>query len=149
MYNFICSLIDLGGCEESAAGNENASVFEKRSRVSRSSVMRLPLAALTIKDGQTGTATLSVFPLGGFAQAVQFTCWTVPANVTCSFSQAQVTPDGVYPSNVTLTVNTSGTLAPNTGRSNLWAVTSTFALAGILLPFGKRKRWRSPLLRSA
>jgi hypothetical protein len=102
-------------------------------------------AALTIKDGQTGTATLSVFPLGGFSQAVQFTCGTLPTNVTCSFSPAQVTPDGVHPSNVTLTLNTSGTLAKNSGKNNLWAVTSTFALAGILLPFGRRKGWKLSL----
>jgi large repetitive protein len=102
-------------------------------------------ANMTIKDGLTGTATLSVFPLGGFSQAVQFSCGTLPAHVSCSFSQAQVTPDGVHPSNVTLTVNTNGTLANNTGMSSLWAVTSTFALAGILVPFGKRKRWKISL----
>jgi hypothetical protein len=102
-------------------------------------------SALTIRDGQTGTATLSVFPLGGFSQAVQFSCGTLPAHVSCNFSQAQITPDGVHPSNVTLTVNTKGTLANNTGKSSLWAVTSTFALAGILLPFGKRKGWKISL----
>jgi hypothetical protein len=102
-------------------------------------------SALTIEDGQTGTATLSVFPLGGFSQAVQFSCGTLPAHVSCSFSQAQVTPDGVHPSNVTLTVNTGGKLANNMGKSSLWALTSTFALAGVLLPFRRRKGWKTSL----
>jgi Pro-kumamolisin, activation domain/Bacterial Ig-like domain (group 3) len=102
-------------------------------------------SALTIEDGQTGTATLSVFPLGGFSQTVQFSCGTLPAHVSCSFSQAQITPDGVHPSNVTLTVNTGGKLASNIGESGLWAVTSTFALTGVLLPFRRRRGWKTSL----
>jgi glycerol uptake facilitator-like aquaporin len=76
---------------------------------------------------------------------VQFSCGTLPAHVSCSFSQAQVTPDGVHPSNVTLTVNTGGKLASNIGKSGLWAVTSTFALAGVLLPFRRRRGWKTSL----
>jgi hypothetical protein len=103
-------------------------------------------ATLTIKDGQTGTATLSVFPLGGFTQAVQFSCGTLPANVSCAFSQSTVTPDGVHPSNVTLTVNTSRLLASRIGDGRLLAFTSAFALAGMLLPFGGRKRFKTTLV---
>lgn len=102
--------------------------------------------ALTIKDGQTGTATLSVFPLGGFAQAVQFSCGTLPEKVSCTFSQSTVTPDGVHPSNVTLTVNTNSLSASRTGNTTLWALTSTFALAGVLLPLGGRRRIKTLLV---
>jgi hypothetical protein len=102
-------------------------------------------ATLTIKDGLTGTATLSVFPLGGFSQAVQFSCGTLPAKVSCAFSQSTVTPDGVHPSNITLTVNTSSLLASRIGDGRLLAFTSAFALAGVLLPFGGRKRFKSTL----
>jgi pro-kumamolisin-like protein/Big-like domain-containing protein len=103
-------------------------------------------ATLTIKDGQTGAATLSVFPLGGFSQAVQFSCGTLPAKVSCAFGQSTVTPDGVHPSNVTLTVNTSSLLAKRIGNSRLLAFTSAFALAGVLLPFGGRKRFKTTLV---
>ncbi len=107
-------------------------------------VQALP-ANITIKDGQTGTATLNVIPLGGFSQAVQFSCGTLPANVSCIFSQANVTPDGVHPSIVMLTVKTSGLLASRIGNGSLWAFTSTITLAGVLLPFGRRRRYKTTL----
>lgn len=98
-------------------------------------------ANLTIAGGQSGTAALNVIPLGGFSQALQFSCGTVPANVTCSFSPASVTPDGVNPSTVTLTVKTTGALASQMGSGALWAATSTALLGGVLLlPFGRRRR---------
>jgi hypothetical protein len=101
-------------------------------------------ATLTIKDGQSGTATLSVFPLGGFAQAVQFSCGTLPSHVSCNFSHPSVIPDGVHPSIITLTVNTSGLQASQTGNA-WWGVSSTLALAGVLLPFGGRRRSKTTL----
>jgi hypothetical protein len=101
---------------------------------------------LTIKDGQTGAATLSVFPLGGFSQAVQFSCGTLPAKVSCAFSQSTVTPDGVHPTNVTLTVNTNSQVASRIRDGRLLAFTLAFALAGLLLPFGGRKRFRTALV---
>jgi Pro-kumamolisin, activation domain/Bacterial Ig-like domain (group 3) len=101
--------------------------------------------AMTIKDGQSGVATISVFPLGGFAQPVQLSCGMLPANVSCHFSQASVTPDGVHPSNATLTINTSRVAASNNGNNRLWAVTSTFAFGFVLLPFVSRKRLKISL----
>jgi hypothetical protein len=100
---------------------------------------------LTIKDGQTGIATISVFPLGGFAQTVQMSCGTLPTNVSCTFSPASVTPDGVHPSNIMLTVNTSHLLASHSGNGRLWAVTSTLAFGLVLLPFGTRRRLKTSL----
>jgi len=103
-------------------------------------------ATLTIHEGQAGTATLTVFPLGGFSQAVRFSCGSLPAKVSCAFSQSQVTPDGVHPSNVSLTVNTSGLVASRIGNGGLLAITSTFALVAVVLPFGGRKRLRGALV---
>jgi len=99
-------------------------------------------ASLTIQDGQTGTATLNIIPMGGFSQPVQASCGPVPANVTCSFNPASVTPDGVHPATIMLAIKTSGAVASKLGESRLWAATSTFGLAGLLLPFGWRKRRR-------
>jgi len=99
-------------------------------------------STLTIKDGQSGMTSISVFPLGGFAQAVQLSCGTLPVNVSCNFSQTNVTPDGVHPSNVTLTVNTSRLAASRKGNNGLWAVTSTLAFGLVLLPFLDRRHLR-------
>jgi Pro-kumamolisin, activation domain/Bacterial Ig-like domain (group 3) len=99
-------------------------------------------ASLTIQDGQTGTATLNIIPLGGFSQPVQASCGSVPANVSCSFNPASVTPDGVHPATIMLAIKTGNAVASKVGESRLWAATSTFGLAGLLLPFGWRKRRR-------
>ena len=104
-------------------------------------------ATLTIQEGQTGTATLNIIPLGGFSQTVQASCVTVPANVSCSFTPSAVTPDGVHPATITLAIKTSGAVSSLVGGSpvvpsRLWAATSTFGLAALLLPFGWRRRRR-------
>ena len=99
-------------------------------------------ATLTIQDGQTGTASLNIIPLGGFSQPVQASCGTLPANVSCSFSPATVTPDGVHPATIMLAIKTGGALASRVGDSRLWAATSSFGLAGVLLPLGWRRRRR-------
>jgi hypothetical protein len=102
-------------------------------------------ASLTVKNGQSGTASVSVFPLGGFAQAVQLSCGTLPANVSCTFSPASVTPDGIHPSNAALTVSTAHMVAKHVGSGRLWAISSTFALGFVLLPFGTRRRLKTGL----
>lgn len=98
-------------------------------------------ATLNIQAGQSGTATLNLIPLGGFAQTVQFSCGTLPANVSCGFSPASVTPDGVNPSTTTLTVKTSGALLSRAGNSAIWSVSATALPGGmLLLPLGRRRR---------
>jgi hypothetical protein len=98
-------------------------------------------ATLNIQPGQSGTATLNLIPLGGFSQTVQFSCGTLPPNVTCAFSPSSVTPDGVNPSVTTLTVKTGGAQLSRAGNSAIWSVSATVLLGGVLLlPFGKRRR---------
>jgi hypothetical protein len=94
---------------------------------------------LTIQEGQTGTATLNIIPLGGFSLPVQATCGTLPANVTCSFSPATATPDGVHPATIMLAIRTGNAVAERIGGTGTWAGISTFGLAGVLLPFGWRR----------
>ena len=105
--------------------------------------------SLTIQGGQSGTAALNVIPLGGYSQAVQFSCGPLPAGVGCVFSQSSVTPDGVHPSTATLTIKTSVVMASRTGNSAFWAVSATGLLSGmLLLPFGKRRHVKGSLLLS-
>jgi hypothetical protein len=62
-------------------------------------------STLTIVAGQTGTASLTVTPSGGFNQAVTFACSGLPASSQCSFSPATLTPSG-SPASTTLTITT-------------------------------------------
>jgi len=93
-----------------------------------------------IHDGTTGTASFNVVPLGGFAQAVQLSCGAVPVNVSCKFSKSSVTLDGVNPTVVTLTIGTNRLMARADGTSRWGGALATFAVAGLLLPFGMRRR---------
>jgi hypothetical protein len=102
-------------------------------------------SSLTIKNGQTGIATVSVFPLGGFAQAVQLSCGNLPTNLSCAFSPASVTLDGVHTASVALTISTTHTVAKQFGSGRLWAISSTFVLGFVLLPFGTRRRLKTGL----
>ena len=107
-------------------------------------------SSLTIKQGSTGTTTITVTPSGGFNQKVSFSCSGLPADTTCSFSPSNVTPDGTN-ATVTdmLTVATdvnSASLRPSDspGRhpfasdSALLAIT-VFGLGGL---FVRRRRLR-------
>ena len=95
---------------------------------------------LTIQDGSTGTASFNLVPLGGFAQSVQFSCGALPANVSCTFSKSSVTLDGTNPSVVTLSISTLGPVAKLNDGHVGWPASTAVVLAGLLLPFGLRKR---------
>jgi Pro-kumamolisin, activation domain/Bacterial Ig-like domain (group 3) len=109
-------------------------------------VQALP-ATLNIKQGQSGSATFNMIPVGGFAQAIQLACSQLPANVSCTFTQPTVTLDGVHPGTASLVINTNGSgTASHLKKSSLWAIPSGAALAGLLLiPFGKRRRLKITL----
>jgi hypothetical protein len=65
---------------------------------------------MTIAQGQSGTATLTVTPLFGYSGTVQFACNGLPAHSACSFSptSAVLTSDS-DPITVMVTVTTTGT----------------------------------------
>jgi hypothetical protein len=102
-------------------------------------------STLTLTAGQTGTATISVIPLGGSTQTVAFSCGSLPSNITCAFAPASVTLDGVNPGTVKVTVSASVVTASAVAKSHLWGAASTIALAGLLVPFGRRKQLKSLL----
>jgi sugar lactone lactonase YvrE len=64
---------------------------------------------LTIKAGQSGTATVTLTPVGGYAGSVTLGCENLPAYTTCAFSQSgTVTLTGNnQPVQVTLTIQTN------------------------------------------
>jgi subtilase family serine protease len=97
-------------------------------------------STLTVASGQTGTATISVIPLGGSTQTVAFTCGTLPAGLTCAFVPASVTLDGVNPGTVKVTVSAGSVAASAVAKSSIWGAASAIAFAGLLLPFARRKK---------
>ena len=48
-------------------------------------------ASLTISRGSSGTSTVTLSPVGGYAGTVTLACGILPAHVTCSFSNASFT----------------------------------------------------------
>ena len=63
-------------------------------------------SSLTIRQGQSGTATFTVTPTNGFNSPVSFGCTGLPAKASCTFNPASVTPNGSAVT-TTLTVSTT------------------------------------------
>jgi len=63
---------------------------------------------LSIVQGQTGTATLTVTPQYGYTGTIQFACSGLPALTTCTFSPTSAAITDNNPVAVTLTVTTTG-----------------------------------------
>jgi hypothetical protein len=92
--------------------------------------------SLTVQQGQTGTATFTITPIGGFDQAIQFSCSGLPVHSNCSFNPGIITPNGAaVTSTLTITtdVNTSLLADPNRGLSIALASYSRIAIGSCLL----------------
>jgi Big-like domain-containing protein/VCBS repeat protein len=61
----------------------------------------------TIQPGQSAMFTITASPLNGFNGVINFDCGSLPAGITCQFSPADLTLDGVNPSSVQLTISSS------------------------------------------
>ncbi|HEY0308750.1 MAG TPA: MBG domain-containing protein, partial [Acidobacteriaceae bacterium] len=68
-------------------------------------------ASLSIKQGGTGSTTLTLTPLNGYAGQLTLGCTTLAQYASCAFSPMTVTLNGVSPVTVTLTVSTSAKVA--------------------------------------
>jgi subtilase family serine protease len=82
--------------------------------------------SLSLTAGQSQVVVITITPLNGYNQAVNFTnspnsstgsCSGMPAGVTCTFSSGSVPLNGSTPSTVQMTVATAATMAPATGAS--------------------------------
>jgi hypothetical protein len=106
-------------------------------------------AQLTVGPGQSASATLSVLPIGGSTQTIQFSCGSLPANLTCTFAPATVTLDGTNIALVKMTVqNGPPTTALLTNKS-LMGIGGSVAFALMLVPFGRRRRLKVFLIIGA
>jgi hypothetical protein len=68
-------------------------------------------AALTVNQGASGTSTITITRINGFASAVTFSTGTLPAGVTASFNPATTTTSGT---SSVLTLAASATAATGT-----------------------------------
>jgi hypothetical protein len=98
---------------------------------------------VSVREETNGVVSVNLVPLGGFAQPVQLSCGSLPANLSCTFNKSSVALDGVTPSVVTLTVAISHKQASNFGVDHWQAALGSIALAGLLLPLGMRRRWKT------
>jgi hypothetical protein len=73
----------------------------------------------TIEPGQSAIFSITATPLNGFTGTINFDCGPMPADITCQFSPASISLDGVNPATVQLTVGSSaqmlGALPKNSG----------------------------------
>jgi hypothetical protein len=113
---------------------------------------------VTVKQGAYGTSILTVTSVNGFAGPIQFSCSTLPAQVTCSFTPTQQTLTAGASFSSTLQLQTQG--ASGTASARLSAPSQpgrhtglalAFVLPGTLALFGfarRRNATRSMLGRS-
>lgn len=97
-------------------------------------------AALTIQDGQTGTSTITLTPVGNYKGSITFTCGQLAADVSCSFSNATPALDGTgTPITTKLTIATHATVAASAlpaGHRKAEAVEAAFfGLPGLISIF--------------
>jgi len=100
---------------------------------------------VSVGEETNGVVSINLVPLGGFSQQVQLSCGSLPVNLSCTFNKTSVALDGVTPSVVTLTVALSKKQASNAGVNRWGATAASLALAGLLLPLGMRRRWKTRL----
>lgn len=66
-------------------------------------------SSLTITAGQSGQTTITVMPINGSTQTVNFSCSGLPALATCTASPTSVTLDGTHAATATITIQTAAT----------------------------------------
>jgi hypothetical protein len=97
-------------------------------------------ASLTLKTGQSGSASIIVTPLNGFNAEVKFGCSGLPAGASCSFSPATVTP-ATGPASTTLTVRTSAAALLRANGSRFGGLIPAFAFCWFCWKKGRRFNW--------
>lgn len=103
-------------------------------------------ASQTVASGQTATFTMNLAPLGGTSATFTYTCGTLPANASCSFSPSGQTVAAGSSGSVSVMVRTgSTTAASHAPVRSAWGM--PVALCSLLLlPLAWRRRQRGLML---
>ena len=97
-------------------------------------------SSLTIKSGSTGSTVITVTPTGGFTGTVNFSCGTLPSEVTCTFLPTSVNVASAAAQTTTLTIGTTGTVAASLRDGPGGGLLPEIFVAMILLPLGFTRR---------
>jgi hypothetical protein len=107
-------------------------------------------STLTIAQGHSGTATLTLAANAAFSGLVSFNCGALPANVTCTFSPSSLSLTAGQTSSVALLVNTASQPSSSVRASSLSVGAAGIAAASLLLlgcvPIRRRRRWMAFVL---
>ena len=100
---------------------------------------------LVITSGSTGSSVITLTPTGGFTGTVNFSCGTLPPEVTCAFAPASLTVSSAAAQTTVLTVGTTGTAAASLrngpgGTGPNGTLLPEIFVAMILLPLGFTRR---------
>jgi hypothetical protein len=95
---------------------------------------------LLIKSGSTGSTVITVTPTGGFTGTVNFSCGTLPSDVSCSFAPASVTVSSAAAQTTNLTIGTTGTPVASLRDGPGGTLLPGIFVAMILLPLGFTRR---------
>lgn len=111
------------------------------------SLLVSPAAVTVSAPGQSGQAVVTIVPLGGFSQTVNFSCSGLPVGATCSFTTVSAT-------DVSLSITTMAAMRMKDplGRGHQWFYALLLpGLLGILIPAkrGWNRRWLSFVLTLA
>lgn len=101
--------------------------------------LSLTPGSMTIAQGTSGSANISVAPQAGFSGSVTFACSNLPANAVCQFAPASLAVNGSAVSTTvkiaTTTTSVTGALprVPANPLGNWFNFSSAFGVAGFVL----------------
>jgi len=96
-------------------------------------------STVTVSPSSPGIVDITVSPQDGFNSATTFACTTVPANLTCSFNPATVTPTNGQSASTALTLTESSSAALLRRSNPFLPEGVTFAIAVCFLGWKKRR----------
>jgi Bacterial Ig-like domain (group 3) len=99
-------------------------------------------ATVTLKTSQNGAVTINVASEGGFTDTIGLGCASLPAGVTCIFSNDSVALAANGTASVLLTVDTNSPISGGASAMNIRGIgTSGTSVAGLFLPLSALFGW--------
>jgi hypothetical protein len=91
-------------------------------------------SSITMATSQNATVTVNLTSNGNFADTIGLGCASLPAGVTCHFSNPSVKLTAGSSASVQLTIDTNNPLSGGSSAANTRTGSTKFSLAGLFLP---------------